>query len=125
MPASRTRKKGKFWCRVPVCNDLIEVRVYEDYWALGEYIKDEGLIIVRRSTVGRMQDTLMHEVLHAVLENSSGAFLFRSHHRIKRSAWLSDMGEEFLVRMLTPWLLNIGWLKVPAPPKPRKVKDDE
>ena len=68
------------------------------YPLLGETFPDDTEIIIRkRQSVCSKQNTLLHEIIHAIVWESG----------YRQIADLSTETEENLVRILTPWILAV------------------
>jgi hypothetical protein len=112
------------WCSVKVCG----VRDYQvDACSSvpggnsGDCTYRTGRIRVRFAERTNMEDTLFHEVTHAVWDASGLKDMLRRRlSPIMTAAQIADLEEDILV-MQTPGLLGTlktaGWLKLPRPPK--------
>lgn len=87
---------------------------------LGDCTHDTGIVRVRFAETTYMQDTLLHEVTHAVWDASGLKALLRSKWgKVLSDTQLVELEEDVIVGQ-TPGLLatlnQAGWLTLPLPP---------
>lgn len=82
-------------------------------------------IRIKEYAYRRMLDTLVHEIVHAMLDASGMGWAMRQRLRMSLKQWQA-FEEDFIVRPLTPVLLttleNAEWLRLPRLPTRRGRK---
>ncbi len=77
---------------------------------------ETGEIVLRPQAADRMAETLVHEVLHGVIDASGLGWLLR--RRFKMTAAQLEEFEEDVIRVLSPALFSAlrgaGWLRLPT-----------
>lgn len=114
------------WCKVLVCGarefSVSAVRsVASSGGNVGDVRYELGSIRVKFAERTHMEDTLFHELTHAVWESCGLKDTLRRRWASKLSeSELSDLEEDILVAQ-TPGLLatlkQAGWLRLPPPPE--------
>lgn len=109
------------WLTIRVCafRDL-EVTAVDRMSGAGDYTQHSGRIRVKFAETSYMEDTLFHEVTHAVWDACGlGMMLERKWGHLLTKAQLTDLEEDVIV-LQTPGLLGTlkqaGWLTMPVPP---------
>lgn len=112
------------WCNVVVCgfrNYTVDACSSVPGGLVGDQRREPSAIRVKFAESSFMQDTLLHEITHAVWDASGLGRILRS----KYGAFLSDQQledlEEDIICLQTPGLIatltQAGWLTLPAPPE--------
>lgn len=107
---------------IDVCGQRYAIEIYTVLESQGECDYEAATIRLRRQAPDRMADTLIHEVLHAILDAAGIGWTMRGRFKLSKRAY--DKFEEDFVRMMTPALLstlrNAGWLRLPRHPSRRR-----
>jgi hypothetical protein len=128
------RVKGKkqpdrSWVWIPrlkVCGQVYRVVVDPDLELEGscEYITGE-IRLREMPATRRMLDTLVHEIIHAILDACGMGWQIRQRLKMTQAQWRA-FEEDFIVRPMTPALLvtleEAGWLALPKLPTRRAGK---
>jgi len=86
----------------------------------GDMDPGPGVIRVKFAEATYMEETLLHEITHAVWGNSGlGVMLIRKWGHLLTESQLADL-EEDIITLQTPGLIatlkQAGWLTMPSPP---------
>lgn len=120
----RDSPKGKAWGKpIDVCGQTYVAKVFEELILEGGCVLDDNEISVRRAALDRMEVTLVHELLHAILDASEMGWQIRSELGLTRKQW-EKFEEDFIVRPLAPALYatlkRAGMLVIPKLPSPTR-----
>lgn len=112
------------WCNVVVCgfrNYTVDACSSVPGGLVGDQRREPSAIRVKFAETSFMQDTLLHEITHAVWDACGLIRLLHSKYgHLLTAQQLEDL-EEDIMCLQTPGLISTltqaGWLKLPKPPK--------
>ncbi len=119
-------KRPTPWCELDVCGQRYRVLLSEAE-GCAELGDDEGVTLGERTEIyiqrglsaSRKEDTLIHELIHALLDASGAGHSLCEHLGLSEDRWREF--EEKLARLMAPAMLatfrGAGWLEIPAQPK--------
>ena len=115
---TRSRVAGrKREARVDVCGQVYDIIVDPKLKLDGEASFEDGQIVLKPSAYWRMVDTLLHELLHGLIDASGLGWQMRRRLKMSLAQW-REFEETFIVRPMTPALLatlkSAGMLRVPT-----------